>query len=77
MSVVSHCLGKICNNLWSIGIYISSRRYLRVNICRRLISHFMKSLLLHVPTHKMSNLLDTYNTYIEYIEEDSFCGLTM
>jgi hypothetical protein len=22
-------------------------------------------------------LLDTYNTYIEYMEEASFCGLTM
>jgi hypothetical protein len=29
-----------------------------------------------VPTRKMPNLLDTYNTYIEYIEEASFCGLT-
>jgi hypothetical protein len=37
-------------------------------------SLFIKSLLLHVPTRKMSNLLDTY---IEYIEEASFYGLTM
>jgi ribosome biogenesis protein Nip4 len=29
-------------------------------------------LLLYVPTRKMPNLLDTYNTYIEYIEEASF-----
>jgi hypothetical protein len=35
---------------------------------------FMKSLLLHVPTYKMLNLLDIYNTYIE---EVSFYGLTM
>jgi hypothetical protein len=33
----------------------------------RLISGSMKSLLLHVATRKMPNLLDTYNTYIEYI----------
>jgi hypothetical protein len=33
--------------------------------------------LLHVLTRKISNLLDTYNTHIEYIEEASFCGLTM
>jgi hypothetical protein len=26
---------------------------------------------------KMPNFLDTYNTYIEYIEEASFCRLTM
>jgi hypothetical protein len=32
----------------------------------------MKSLLLDVSTRKMSNLLDTYNTYIENIEEASF-----
>jgi hypothetical protein len=32
----------------------------------------MKSLLLHVNTRKIPNLLDTYNTYIEYIEEASF-----
>jgi hypothetical protein len=32
---------------------------------------------LHVPTRKMPNLLDTFNTYIEYIEEASLCGLTM
>jgi hypothetical protein len=25
----------------------------------------------------MLNLLDTYNTYIEYIEKASFCGLIM
>jgi hypothetical protein len=37
----------------------------------------MNILLLHVSTQKMPNLLDTYNTYIEYIEEASFCGLTM
>jgi hypothetical protein len=36
--------------------------------------HFVKSLLFHVPTRKMPNLLDTY---IEYIEEASLCGLTM
>jgi hypothetical protein len=30
---------------------------------------------LHVPTRKMSNLLDTYNTYIGYIEEASFMDL--
>jgi hypothetical protein len=29
---------------------------------------------LHVPTHKMPNLLNTYNTYIE---EASFYGLKM
>jgi hypothetical protein len=34
-------------------------------------------LLLHVPTCKIPNLLDTYNTYIEYIEEANFCGLIM
>jgi hypothetical protein len=33
--------------------------------------------LLHVPTRKMPNLLDTCNTYIEYNVEASFCGLTM
>jgi hypothetical protein len=38
---------------------------------------FYEELLLHVPTRKMSNLLDTYNTYIEYIEKASFCGLTI
>jgi hypothetical protein len=37
----------------------------------------MMSLLLHVTTRKMPNLLDIYNTYIEYIKEASFCGLTM
>jgi hypothetical protein len=39
----------------------------------------MKSLLLHVPTYKILNLLDVYNTYIEYIyiKEASFYGLTM
>jgi hypothetical protein len=38
------------------------------------LSYSMMSKLLHVPTHKMPNLLDTYNTYIEYIyiEEASF-----
>jgi hypothetical protein len=56
-------------------MYISSRRHLRVKICRRLLSLFIKSLLLYVPTRKIPNLLDTYNTYIEYIEEASFCGL--
>jgi hypothetical protein len=56
---------------------ISSRRHLHVKMCRRLLSLFMMSLLLHVRTHKMPNLLDTYNTYIEYIEEASFCRLTM
>jgi hypothetical protein len=30
-----------------------------------------------VPTRKMLNLLDTYNMSIEYIEEASFCGLTI
>jgi hypothetical protein len=75
--VVSHCLGKICQNFFSTHMEISSRRHLQVKISRRLISHFMKSLLLHVPTCKMPNLLDTYNMYIEYIEEASFCGLTM
>jgi hypothetical protein len=75
--VVFHCLGKICKNFLSTGIEISSRRYLWVMICMRLLSYFMKSLLLHVPTHKISNMLDTYNTYINYIEEASFCGLTM
>jgi hypothetical protein len=44
---------------------------------RRLLSHFMKSMLMHVPTCKMPNLLDTYNIYIEYIEEASFYGRTM
>jgi hypothetical protein len=33
---------------------------------------FIKNLLLHVATHKISNLLDTYNMYIEYIEEANF-----
>jgi hypothetical protein len=56
---------------------MSSRRHLRVKICNRLLSLFIKSLLLHVPTHKMLNLLDTKNTYIEYIEGASFCELTM
>jgi hypothetical protein len=37
-------------------------------------SLFMTSLMLHVPTRKMPNLL---NTYIEYIEEAGFCRLTM
>jgi hypothetical protein len=37
----------------------------------------MMSLLLHVPTCKMPNLLDTYNTYIEYNKEATFYGLTM
>jgi hypothetical protein len=46
---------------------ISFHRYLWVKICRRLLFRSIKSLLLHVPTHKMSNLLDTCNTYIEYI----------
>jgi hypothetical protein len=35
---------------------------------------FIKSLLLQVHTRKMPNLLNTYNTYIE---EASFCRLTM
>jgi hypothetical protein len=35
---------------------------------------FIKSLMLHVPTRKMSYLLDTYNIYIK---KASFCGLTM
>jgi hypothetical protein len=72
-----HCLGKICNNFLSTSIEISSHHYLWVKICRRLLSYFMKSLLLHVPICKIPNLLDTYNTYIEYIEKASFCGLTM
>jgi hypothetical protein len=38
---------------------------------------FMKILLLHAPTRKMPNLLDTCKMYIEYIEEVSFCGLTI
>jgi hypothetical protein len=37
-------------------------------------SNFMKNFLLNVPTRKMPNLLDTYNTYIE---EASFCRHTM
>jgi hypothetical protein len=37
----------------------------------------MMSLLLHVPTCKMPNLLDTCKTYIEYIEEASYCRITM
>jgi hypothetical protein len=56
---------------------MSSHCHLLVKICRKLLSLFIKCLLLHVTTHKMSNLVDTYNTYIEYIEEASFCGLTM
>jgi hypothetical protein len=56
---------------------MSSRLHLRVKICRRLLFLFIKSLLLHVPTRKMTNLLETYNTYIEYIEEASFCRLIM
>jgi hypothetical protein len=77
----------ICTPMWArfyffvkSGCYnmeISSHRNLWVKICRRLLSCFMKSLLLHVPTREMPNLLDTYNTYIGYIEEASFCGLTM
>jgi hypothetical protein len=55
---------------------LSSHRYLRVKVCR-LLALFIKSKLLHVPTSKMPNLLDTYNTYIEYIKEASFCRLTM
>jgi hypothetical protein len=51
---------------------ISSHHHLWIKICRRLLSLFIKSLLLHVPTRKMPNLLDTYNTYMEYIEEASF-----
>jgi hypothetical protein len=51
---------------------LSSHRHLPVKICRRLISLSMTSLLLHVPTHKISNLLDKYNTYIE---EASFVDL--
>jgi hypothetical protein len=65
------------NNFLSTGIEISSRRYLQVKICRRLLFCFINSLLLHVPTRKMSNLLDTYNMSIEYVEEASFCGLSM
>jgi hypothetical protein len=67
--VVSHCLDKILNNFLSTAcqLEISSLQYLCIKICRRLLSHSMKSLLLHVPTCKMPNLLDTYNTYIEYI----------
>jgi hypothetical protein len=39
---------------------------------------FYENLLLHVPTRKMPNLLDTYNTYMSiYIEEISFYGLIM
>jgi hypothetical protein len=75
--LLTHCLGKICNNFLSTHMEISSHRNLRVKICRRLLSCFMKSLLLHVPTRKMPNLLDIYNTYIKYIEEASFCGLPM
>jgi hypothetical protein len=72
--VVSHCLSKICNNFLSTGFEIRSHHYLRVKICRRPLSHFMKSLLFHVPTRKMPNLLDMYKMYIE---EASFYGLTM
>jgi hypothetical protein len=69
ISVVSHCLDKILNNFLSTAghLEISSHQYLWVKICRSLISRSMKSLLLQVPTRKMPNLLDTYNTYIEYI----------
>jgi hypothetical protein len=69
LSLVSHCLGKIYNNFLSstAELEISSRRYLQIKICSRLLFSFMKSLLLHVPTRKMLNLLDTYNTYIKYI----------
>jgi hypothetical protein len=74
---MTYCLYKICNNLCLKLCYISSHRHLRVKKCRRLLSYFMKSLLLHVPTRKMPNLLDMCNMYIEYIEEASFCGLTM
>jgi hypothetical protein len=74
---VSHCLDKIYNNFLLTSFEIRYHLYLRVKICRRLLSHFMKSLLLHVTTRKMLNLLDTYNTYIEYIEEASFYGLIM
>jgi hypothetical protein len=49
-------------------IAICGSRYVGV------FSFFMTSLLLHVPTHKMPNLLDTYNTYIE---ETSFGGLAI
>jgi hypothetical protein len=69
LCLVFRCLGKICNNFLSstAGLEISSHRYLWVQICRRLLSRSMKSLLLHVPKCKMANLLDTYNMYIEYI----------
>jgi hypothetical protein len=56
---------------------IGSSHHLRVKIYGRLLFLFMMSLLLHVDTCKMPNLLDTYNMYVEYIEEASFCGLTM
>jgi hypothetical protein len=69
ITAVSHCLDKILNNFLSTvdRLEISSHRYLWVKISRRLLSCSMKSLLLHVPTCKILNLLDTYNTYIEYI----------
>jgi hypothetical protein len=53
---------------------LSSHCHLWVKICRRLLSLFIMSLLLHVATHKMPNLLDTYNTYIK---QASFYGITM
>jgi hypothetical protein len=70
--IVSHYLDKICNNILLIYLHINSHHHLWIKIYRRLLSLFMTSLLLHMPTHKMPNLLDTYNTYIEYIEEASF-----
>jgi hypothetical protein len=39
-----------------------------------LFPFLLRVFLLHVPTCKMPNLLDIYNTYIE---EASFCRLTM
>jgi hypothetical protein len=69
ISIVSHCPSKICNNFLSstTGLEISSGHYLWVKIYTRILSCSMKSFLLHVPTCKMPNLLDTNNTYIEYI----------
>jgi hypothetical protein len=38
---------------------------------------FYEEFVVYVPTRKMSILLDTYNMYIEDIEEASFCEHTM
>jgi hypothetical protein len=73
--MVTHCMNQILHNAVSTYQYLNSRHHLRVKICWRLVSLFMASLLLHVPTCKMINLLDTCTTYIKYIEVASFSRL--